>query len=212
MIAPYDSRNEAYRSPFGAVEVGTAIRITIRVPHDLNCSFAELAIKHDYDYNWQYYKMFWYCNHEDQYDKWQCDFTPDRIGLYWHGFRLHTPEGIKYIIPTDVDTKSCISDTPGRAWQITSYKKGFDTPKWPIGGIMYQIFPDRFFFSGEKKDTGRNDITIMDDWYGLPQWWPNENGEITNTDFFQGDLKGITMKLDYLKKLGVTCIYLTPIS
>lgn len=98
MIAPYDSRNEAYRSPFGAVEVGTSIRITIRVPHDLNCSFAELAIKYDYDYNWQYYKMFWYCNHEDQYDKWQCDFTPDRIGLYWHGFKLHTPEGIKYCI------------------------------------------------------------------------------------------------------------------
>lgn len=212
MIAPYDSRNEAYRSPFGAVEVGTAIRITIRVPHNLNCSFAELAIKYDYDYNWQYYKMFWYCNHENEYDKWQCEFTPDRIGLYWHGFRIHTPEGIKYIIPTNVDTKSCISDTPGRAWQITSYKKGFDTPKWPVGGIMYQIFPDRFFFSGEKKDIDRNDITIMDDWYGLPQWWPNENGEITNTDFFQGDLKGIIMKLDYLKKLGVTCIYLNPIS
>ena len=97
MIAPYDSRNEAYRSPFGAVEVGTAIRITIRVPHDLNCSFAELAIKYDYDYNWQYYKMFWYCNHENEYDKWQCEFTPDRIGLYWHGFKLHTPEGIKYL-------------------------------------------------------------------------------------------------------------------
>ena len=34
---------------------------------------------------------------------------------------------------------------------------------------------------------------------------------ITNSDFFQGDLKGITMKLPYLQSLGVTCIYLNPI-
>lgn len=212
MVAPYDSRNEAYRSPFGAVEVGTNIHITIRVPRNINCSYAELAVKYDYDYNWQYHKMFWYCNHEDEYDKWECDFAPKIVGLYWHGFRLHTPDGIKYIVPTDVETKSAIADSPGRAWQITSYKKDFETPKWPMGGIMYQIFPDRFFFSGEKKNIERKDLTIIDDWYGLPQWWPNENGEITNTDFFQGDLKGIIMKLNYLKELGVTCIYLNPIS
>ena len=34
---------------------------------------------------------------------------------------------------------------------------------------------------------------------------------ITNSDFFQGDLKGIQMKLPYLQELGVTCIYLNPI-
>lgn len=35
---------------------------------------------------------------------------------------------------------------------------------------------------------------------------------IKNNDFFMGDLKGITMKLDYLESLGVSCIYLNPIS
>ncbi|MCH5201611.1 MAG: glycoside hydrolase family 13 protein [Oscillospiraceae bacterium] len=212
MVAPFDSRDEHYRSPFGAVEQGTNIHLTIRVPRDLHCSYAELAVKYDYSYNWQYHKMYWYGMHNDEYDKWECDFKPEDIGLYWYGFRLRTQYGDRYINPTDVDTKSCIAESPGRAWQITCYKKGFTTPSWPVGGVMYQIFPDRFCFSGEKKDINRNDITIMDDWYGLPQWWPNENGEITNTDFFQGDLKGITQKLSYLKKLGVTCIYLNPIS
>ncbi len=212
MVAPYDSRDEHYRTPFGAVEQGTNIHLTIRVPRDLHCSYAELAIKHDDAYNWEYHKMYWYGMHNDDYDKWECDFTPDKIGLYWHGFRLRTQYGDRYIIPTDVDTKSCIAESPGRAWQITCYKKGFTTPSWPVGGVMYQIFPDRFCYSGEKKDINRNDITIIDDWYGLPQWWPNENGEITNTDFFRGDIKGITMKLPYLKNLGVTCIYLNPIS
>lgn len=212
MIAPYDSRDEQYRSPFGAVEEGTNIHFTIRVPRDFQCSYAELSIKYDDDYDWEYHKMFWFGTHNDEYDKWECDFKADRVGLYWHGFRLKTRYGDRYIIPADVDTKSCISNTPGRTWQITCYKKNFKTPEWPVGGVMYQIFPDRFNFSGEKKDTGRNDITIIDDWYGLPQWWPNQNGEITNTDFFQGDLKGITQKLHYLKDLGVTCIYLNPIS
>lgn len=212
MVIPYDSRNEHYRTPFGAVEQGTSIHHTIRIPREYHCSYAELAIKFDDDYNWEYHKMYWYGMHENDYDKWECDFVADRVGLYWYGFRLRTQYGDRYIVPTDVDTKSCISDNPGRAWQITCYKKGFETPKWPVGGIMYQIFPDRFCFSGEKKEINRNDLTIMEDWYGLPQWWPNKNGEITNTDFFQGDLKGITMKLPYLKDLGVTCIYLNPIS
>ncbi|MGN0477196.1 MAG: glycoside hydrolase family 13 protein [Ruminococcus sp.] len=212
MVIPYDSRSKHYRTPFGAVEQGTTIHLTIRVPRDLHCSYAELCIKFDDDYNWEYHKMYWFGIHDNDYDKWECDFVADRVGLYWHGFRLRTQYGDRYIIPTDVDTKSCISEAPGRAWQITCYKKGFETPKWPVGGVMYQIFPDRFCFSGEKKNIDRTDLTIMEDWDSLPQWWPNEHGEITNTDFFQGDLKGITQKLPYLKNLGVTCIYLNPIS
>ena len=48
-------------------------------------------------------------------------------------------------------------------------------------------------------------------WEEEIQWWPDENGEITNKDFFGGDLKGIEEKLDYLQSLGVTCLYLNPI-
>ena len=106
---------------------------------------------------------------------------------------------------------STIEDSPGRSWQLTCYKKGFETPKWPVGGVMYQIFPDRFNFSGEEKKLKRKDFTRNKDWYALPVWQPNEHGEITNSDFFMGDLKGITQKLDYLESLGVSCIYLNPI-
>ena len=50
----------------------------------------------------------------------------------------------------------------------------------------------------------RTDFQRNTDWYALPQWWPNENGEITNSDFFMGDLKGITQKLDYLEAVSYT--------
>lgn len=56
--------------------------------------------------------------------------------------------------------------------------------------IVYEIFVDRFYKDG-----------IDESWYKLP----------TANDIYGGNLKGILNKLDYLEKLGVNCIYLTPI-
>ncbi|MDO5123958.1 MAG: glycoside hydrolase family 13 protein [Eubacteriales bacterium] len=211
MIPSFDSRNSFYRTPFGAVEEGTSVHMRILVPYNLRCNHAELAIKYDYDYDWQFITMNWYGPFENEMDVWECDFTPEKKGLYWYSFRIHTTEGLRFIVPADVDRKSSVERSPGRSWQLTCYKKGFKTPDWPVGGVMYQIFPDRFNFSGEEKNITRTDLEIQNDWYAMPRWQPNHNGEITNTDFFKGDLKGITQKLPYLKDLGVTCIYLNPI-
>ena len=81
---------------------------------------------------------------------------------------------------------------------------------WP-GGVMYQIFPDRFCCSGRQKQLVPADRTLRRDWGGEPWWKPNEKGEVTNSDYFGGDLRGIEQKLPYLKSLGVTCLYLNPI-
>ena len=51
---------------------------------------------------------------------------------------------------------------------------------------------------------------LRSDWGGLPHWRPDEQGEVRNNDYFQGDLKGIEEKLPYLRELGVTAIYLNP--
>lgn len=211
MPVPFDSQKSYYRSPFGAVEQDTEISLRILVPRRLKTQKAELCVKYDYDYNWVFTNFLWAGTFDDETEIWECSFTPDRIGLYWYGFKLHTNEGIRYIVPSDAYNISTIEPSPGRSWQITCYKKGFSTPHWPVGGVMYQIFPDRFNFSGEEKKLKRTDFTRNEDWYSLPKWEPDENGEITNSDFFMGDLKGITQKLDYLEDLGVSCIYLNPI-
>ncbi|MFR2345283.1 MAG: glycoside hydrolase family 13 protein, partial [Acutalibacteraceae bacterium] len=96
-------------------------------------------------------------------------------------------------------------------WQLTVYAADFKTPDWLAGGVLYQIFPDRFCSSGEKKQDVPYGRTMHGDWYEQPEWRPNAAGEITNSDFFGGDLKGIEQKLGYLESLGVTCIYLNPI-
>lgn len=211
MQIPFDSRKSYYKSPFGAVEEGTTIHLRVLIPHELRASNVELNVKYDDDYNWNFYNMFWHGFFDDESEIWECDFTAKKVGLYWYGFKAHTNQGIKYIVPSDPYKISSIEASPGRSWQLTCYKKGFQTPAWPVGGVMYQIFPDRFNFSGEEKQITRKDLTINNNWGAPVQWWPNENGEITNTDFFKGDLKGIEQKLDYLEALGVTCIYLNPI-
>ena len=212
MNVPYDSRNSFYRSPMGAVEEGTQIHFKILVPRSLNCVNADLSIKHDFDGDWTRCNMFWCGTCGDGFETWECHYTPEKIGLYWHGFRLHTNEGMRFIVPAGPEKKSEICRSPGAAWQITCYQKGFETPKWPLGGVMYQIFPDRFHFSGSRKENIPQDRTLHEDWYETPVWQPNAQGEITNSDFFMGDLEGITQKLDYLEELGVTCIYLNPVS
>lgn len=211
MPIPFDSQKIYYRSPFGAVEECTSVHFRLLLPRNVHSRTVELCVKYDYDYNWEYHRLIWCGTFDKDTEIWECDFIPERIGLYWYFFKLNATESVKYLVPSDPYKISEIQDSPGRSWQLTCYKKGFETPKWPVGGVMYQIFPDRFNFSGEEKDIKRTDFKRNKDWYALPQWEPDENGEITNSDFFMGDLKGITQKLDYLEELGVTCIYLNPI-
>ena len=67
------------------------------------------------------------------------------------------------------------------------------TPTWVKDTIWYQIFPDRFF--------GIDHISDLT-WGKLP---------VFNHEHYGGNLKGVTAKLDYLKELGVTGIYFTPL-
>lgn len=204
------SRNAYYRSPTGAVEEGTSIHFRIKVPLYIKCSRAHLiVIDESRNSKRDNYTMLW-GGTADEAEIWECDFIPHRMGLYWYTFQLDTTDGIRYLV-RDFGSNSRIDYNIIYSWQLTCYKKGFRTPDWSSGGVMYQIFPDRFYFSGEDKRKGREDREYHKSWDELPEWRPNKDGVITNTDFFEGDLKGITEKLDYLEELGVTCIYLNPI-
>jgi len=94
-------------------------------------------------------------------------------------------------------------------WQITVYDESYETPNWLKGGIMYQIFPDRFCKVGEIPIAEHKILRY--DWGGTPRFRPNEYGKVQNNDFFGGNLNGIFDKLPYLSDLGVSVIYLNPI-
>lgn len=70
-------------------------------------------------------------------------------------------------------------------------------PDWVQDAVFYQIFPDRFARS--ERNPARN--LPFEAWDTPP----------TPHGFKGGDLYGVAEKLDYLKDLGITALYLNPI-
>ena len=135
---------------------------------------------------------------------WSISLKINELGLYYYSFYIEN-EG--YISCSNLQMG--ILSKQERHFLLTVYTPEYETPDWFKGGTMYQIFPDRFCKVGTTPDIkGR---IIRKDWGGLPSFRPNENGKVLNNDFFGGNFKGIQSKLDYLKSLGVTVLYLNPI-
>lgn len=87
------------------------------------------------------------------------------------------------------------------------YEETFSTPDWVKGGIMYQIYPDTFCREENNTSMAYN----LSEWGTEPKWRPDPDGEYRNDRFFGGNLRGVIAKLPYLKTLGVTILYFTPI-
>ena len=208
MLCPFDSRSLVHRSPFGAVKAGQNVHFKVLIPRSKNCSGVRLIIREDSQAQAQVYGLFW-CGMEGfDYEWWECDFAPSRIGLYWYSFACDTAMGLEEI-HRDRGGKGKFGN--GEFWQLTAYDPDYQTPSWMAGGILYQVFPDRFAKSGTPHENLPAGRTLREDWGGQPEWRPNGEGKITNSDFFGGDLEGIRQKLPYLQALGVTCLYLNPI-
>ena len=93
-------------------------------------------------------------------------------------------------------------------WQLTVTKCDYKTPNWAKHGVTYQIFADRFCKVGDKPFLKRG--RLHTDWYERPDI-AREGVDYRADDFFGGNANGIISKLDYLKDLGVSLIYLSPI-
>lgn len=134
---------------------------------------------------------------------WSVSFSVIETGLYFYSFFV---VGEGYI--------SCGEQELGyhseknKSFLLTVFSENYQTPEWFKGGVMYQIFPDRFYKQGTMPDiTGK----IARKWGEEPYYRPNAQGKVLNNDFFGGNFQGIQQKLPYLKQLGVTVIYLNPI-
>ncbi len=204
----FNSRDTHYREPFGAVEQETAVRFRIRLPREWQCRAAWLLRNEDQGLT-EWDGMFW-AGSEEESEWWECHFTPAQAGLYWYGFAIDIRDGRRYLTCRSDGTAE-LSIQDGKRWQLTCYETGFTTPDWLAGGVMYQIFPDRFARSAQHKENVPADRVHREVWGEQPHWEPDAAGIVHNNDYFGGDLQGIREKLPYLQALGVTCIYLNPI-
>ena len=205
---PFDSRNELFKSPFSAVEVGETLVFQVVLPRSLSCSAVSLVLHKDG--RPQARCVFaWDRMQGNDEEWWRLETTIYESGLYFYHFEYQTPFGTTELLRSE---SSCGKLFGGKhEWQLTVCDAGFTAPDWLRGGLIYQIFPDRFAASGTLKENVPADRLLRSDWGGEPQWKPNKAGKVLNNDYFGGDLKGIEEKLPYLRSLGVTCIYLNPI-
>ena len=195
----FNSRKERYKSPFGAVPCGTEVRFFV----EAEAEFTACVLR---------------CYHEFA-DKWTetpllpC---PDGFGgvytapaegeLVWYTFCLHRKDGSS----VHFGKNGCGGDdrTP---WQLTVYEETY-TPQWFGEGVTYQIFPDRFCRTAPPRVDGLlGERRAHMDWNESPVIGADPVTGRWNSDFFGGNLKGITSKLDYLASLHVKTLYLNPI-
>lgn len=98
-----------------------------------------------------------------------------------------------------------------RRFRLLIHEADFHTPSWFRGGTMYHVFLDRFR-KGEGEARLRSDATMNEDWEnGVPQYARRAGEDLPNDVFFGGNLWGVIEKLDFLKEMGITVLYLSPI-
>lgn len=205
---PFDSRKTLYRSKIGALAEGETLRLKVLLHKDAKVYDAFLIIRNDDEQQATEIPMIATDWLED-YRFYECDLELNE-GLYWYRFRYTSEYGEFFV--TKTDTSLGIVSPTGASWQQTVYAKDFKTPDWLEGGIIYQIFPDRFNKSKRLKQNKFEDRYICNDWSKQPEYKQPKNDICRlGNDYYGGDFKGIEEKLDYIKSLGVNCIYLNPI-
>ncbi len=132
-----------------------------------------------------------------------CSGQPRRrysFKLLWNDRQLwFTPQGFSRFPPARLEQFAVDAPDSG--------------PQWVADQVFYQIFPDRFARSASR--DAQQDQVYYHHAAGqeivLRDWDEPLTAQAGGSTFYGGDLDGISEKLPYLKKLGVTALYLNPV-
>ena len=202
----FNSLDSAYKTPRGAVRTGEPLRLALTIPEHYGFVEPRLVLTKDGGDPVEYRMDFKGC--VEGVNHFRLSLTLDEAGLYFYYFDLYSD--FRKLYRGELG-EAVLSWTAGACWQLTVYEADFATPKALRGGVMYQIFPDRFFEGRPHPVMPFADRVYRANKQGEPYFWPNEQGGQLNLDYFGGDFEGIRKKLGYLQELGGTWIYLNPI-
>ena len=189
----FDNQSELFRYPQGGIKANTEITVKIHIKKSYSHK-PKILIEKRNNYDKLFYKevpLSW-TGTENFYDLYEGIFTIREYGHYFYSFVFNE-----------------ISSST--TYELLIHAEEYETPEWIKGGIIYHIFVDRFYRENLLNKNTKRKVVIRNDWGGIPNYTPDENGKINNNDFFGGNLEGIIKKLPYLNKLGVTAVYLSPI-
>lgn len=203
----YDSKQAMYKTPFGTLVPNQTCTLHIHIPGTVQATRVTCILNHDGGSNAQNIQLTLQ-QRKGAYEIFGGDFSIPHTGLYFYYFHIDTPNGGFRLFKQGDDTNM----EAGDLWQLSCVPADFKTPDWAKGATIYQIFPDRFYKSGECDLTGKLEpYTIHKSWYEEVDWKPTAEGLVLNNDFYGGNFKGITEKMEYIASLGTTILYLNPI-
>ncbi len=204
----YNSRESRFKTPFGTLLPEQTCTLHIHVPIPVQADYVACELLHEDMSAAQVVKMEKETT-KGAYVIFRGEFTISTPGLYFYFFRVCTREGCFRLFKQGEDTNM----EAGDLWQVSCVPADFHTPDWAKGALIYQVFPDRFYKSGECDLTGKlKPYTVHSCWDEEVGWRPTRDGRVLNNDFFGGNFRGITEKLPYIASLGATVLYLNPIS
>ena len=212
--ALHNSQDIFFRNPVGAAEAGSRIKINIHLKTKEEIKGVLLRLWQDR----QGEKLITLKEEHPNPEQEDHDFCawvtmPPQGCLLWYYFILSLADGICYYgnNPEQLGGRGQIYPHEPPSFQITVFNKGAKTPDWFKHSVMYQIFPDRYCRVGDQI-VGKKGAVMHMDWEDDPCYYKDpDTKEIVAYDFFGGNLKGIRSKLDHLKELGISVIYLNPV-
>ena len=187
-------------------------KIKILIPRIIGAQAVKLHIYNEYTSEYiTALTAEWHAT-EKNYDVYvaNLDTSIARVGIYFYKFELKTAFG----------TVFCGKNGRALAFsrhfeeidfcQLTVYRNKYKAPSKYYGGVVYHIFVDRF--NRGTKPKALVDGVIIDDFKnGITEFPEYPGAPLKNNRFYGGSLRGIIKKLDYIKSLGTTVIYLSPI-
>ena len=203
----FDSKQPQFKTPFGTLVPGEECTLCIHIPSSVQAKTVACRIRRENGEEYLSVPME-YWKKVGAYDIFRGKFALEECGLFFYRFQIITRTGMFHLYKYGNDTNM----EAGDLWQLSCVPADFHTPDWAKGAVMYQIFPDRFHKSGKCDLSGKlTPYTVHEQWEEEVVWQPDANGVVLNNDFFGGNFKGITEKMDYIASLGVTVLYLNPI-
>jgi len=206
----HDSQSIKFRRPFGAVEVGQKVKLSIIVDREIIVA-VELMQFDGTRLNMGMQKE--YLNSGEFRYSVEID-TSDALGILEYYFILIDGYDRLYYGNNDerlggIGQIYTYNPVP---YQITVYEKSY-VPDWYKEGVIYQILIDRFYNGNEDNtiNSPKENSFIYGRWSDNPMYIKDNFGRIVRWDFYGGNLKGVLKKLDYIKSLGVNIIQLSPI-
>jgi glycosidase len=209
LMPTFNSFLIADKEPFGPILAGAQVTFTVRGHAD------EVKVR---IYDDDTAQVSWQDMIEVTPDEWTASVTAQHAGLLFYRFEVADGDE-RYWMAAPANNMGGdaieyqMSEYSIPDYQLTVLESIDEVPDWYLTAKFYHIFVDRY--NNGNTDGHINQPKPNTFIYGrqtdVPMYIKDHKGEVVRWDFYGGNLKGITAKLDDIQRLGVNALYLSPI-